>query len=354
MSSLTRSVLLTPGLAGTDGIAEVSRQFTRALGEWQAPVVVHALHDAPDGAAIPGSTVRGAASRRSRFAAGVLAQSLARGLQAGYVLHLHLAPVAIPLAWRRPVAVVLHGVEAWAPLSPLQAYALRCARALIAVSNASAARFVAGNPAFAGRSITVCHPACPPAVAAAAPELPPGFALIVGRMNAAERYKGHDVLIEAWPSVMRRHPGARLIVAGDGDDRPRLERRVAEAGLGGAVRFLGTISAAQLAALYRDAAFLVMPSTGEGFGLVYLEAMRAGLPCIAAPGAAEEIVIDGETGLIVSPDAATVAAAVDALLADGHRRRDMGARGAARVDAEFAFPKFAARLAAVMERLPTC
>src|SRR5262249_40242864 len=126
-----------------------------------------------------------------------------------------------------------------------------------------------------------------------------GFALIVSRLWSQERYKGHDWLIDIWPGVRRRVPDARLVAVGDGDDRPRLEGRVRTDGLGAAVRFTGKIDDEALAAVYRASAFYVMPSTNEGFGLTYLEAMRAGKPCVALHGAADEIVVDGETGFLL-------------------------------------------------------
>src|SRR4030095_11992245 len=94
--------------------------------------------------------------------------------------------------------------------------------------------------------------------------------------------------------VRRSIPEARLVIAGDGDDAQRLRTKAGEG-----VDFAGRVDGATLAPLYRDAAFFVMPSTDEGFGLVYLEAMSASIPCIAARGAAEEIISDGHDGLIV-------------------------------------------------------
>src|SRR5260221_434552 len=105
-----------------------------------------------------------------------------------------------------------------------------------------------------------------------------GSAPMVGRMPRHERYKGHDWLIDVWPFVVPSVPDARLVVVGRGDDRARLEARVAAAGVGGAIRFAGRVSDEELAGLYRACAFFVMPSANEGFGLAYLEAMRAGKP----------------------------------------------------------------------------
>ena len=158
------------------------------------------------------------------------------------------------------------------------------------------------------------------------------YGLIVGRMSARERYKGHDALIEAWPLVRRAIPGARLVIAGDGDDASRLREKAAT----DSVTFLGRVDGARLAALYRDATFFVMPSTEEGFGLVYLEAMRASTPCIAARGAAEEIITDGRDGLIVDAgDRDALVAAMVRLFVDPQARGRMAVAGAQRADGEF-------------------
>jgi phosphatidylinositol alpha-1,6-mannosyltransferase len=93
-----------------------------------------------------------------------------------------------------------------------------------------------------------------------------------------------------------------------------------------------------------------MPSRGEGFGLVYLEAMRAGVPCIGAlDDAAGEVVVNGETGLLVrQSDRAALAGAIAALLGDPPRARAMGRAGQARYESHFTFDAFRDRLAAVL------
>ena len=185
--------------------------------------------------------------------------------------------------------------------------------------------------------------------------IPPGatgFALIVGRMAAEERYKGHDALIDAWPRVQAAVPGARLIVVGDGDDRARLEARVVAAGLGSAIQFLGHVPDAQLRGLYQACALFVMPSSGEGFGLAYLEAMREGKPCLALRSA-DEVIDDGVTGRLVDdarPE--SIGAAIGQLLADEGLRRQMGHAAMDRVAAQFTEAHFARRFRAALGLAP--
>ncbi len=166
-------------------------------------------------------------------------------------------------------------------------------------------------------------------------------------MAAEERYKGHDVLLDLWPRVTAEVPGARLVIAGEGNDRARLEAKAAP--LEDGVSFLGRVSDETLAALYRHCAFFVMPSRDEGFGLVFLEAMRAGKACIGGIGAAAEIIEDGVTGLVVDPaDPEQVLKAVLRLYREPETRERMGRAGAARVAARFTEGHFSRRFLALL------
>ena len=156
--------------------------------------------------------------------------------------------------------------------------------------------------------------------------------LIVGRMDATQPGKGHLGLLEAWPTVLGHHPDARLIVVGEGDDRPNLEATVQRLGIGHAVHFTGSVSDDQLGKLYATSVVYAMPSRQEGFGIVYAEAMWHGLPCIASTAdAGSDVVDDGSTGLLVEyGNTEAIAAAVVTLLDDRTPSQQMGAAGRAK------------------------
>jgi glycosyltransferase involved in cell wall biosynthesis len=122
---------------------------------------------------------------------------------------------------------------------------------------------------------------------------------------------------------------AVLRVVGTGPDLARLERRARELGLGRRVEFLGHVAFDRLAGEYRRADIFCLPSRQEGFGIVFLEAMAAGLPIVAARAAAvPELVSDGESGILVAPDSpGDLAAALDRLLSDPGERRRLGETG---------------------------
>ena len=211
----------------------------------------------------------------------------------------------------------------------------------------TAREFRVANPSFRDVAIEICHPGLPPRTDEPAGDAGDPAALIVGRMSASEAYKGHEQLLRIWPRVLAKHRAAALWIVGDGDDRPRLEALAARFGVSGAVTFTGRISDAELDERYRRCRFFVMPSRYEGFGLVFLEAMRAGKACIGAPGAAAEIIQHGVTGLIADPlRDDDVYGAIVHLFDDPVRCVALGRAGAARFDAEFTDTRFAARFGA--------
>jgi phosphatidylinositol alpha-1,6-mannosyltransferase len=345
-----RSILLTPNVLGKDGVSALSREIARAL---PSPAVIVSLHDRSMGAdqspfAIE---IRGASGSRVAF----VAASAHAGRQAGgetsvACSHLHLAPAA-KLAARlarspsRPT-IVLCGIEAWVPLRHFEHWALSSSR-VAAISQHTVDRFKGANPAFAAVDIPVCHPGLPRAIQ---PQpRPSSMALIVARMSSSERYKGHDALLDVWPRVIAHHPDAVLAIAGDGDDRPRLEAKSRDLHLERSVTFAGRVGDDALAALYARCRFFVMPSRDEGFGLVFLEAMRAGKPCIGGAGAAAEIIEDGTTGFVVEPgDQDDLLAAILRLYDEPDTCAQFGAAGRDRFLGEFTDCHFRTRFARLL------
>jgi glycosyltransferase involved in cell wall biosynthesis len=154
----------------------------------------------------------------------------------------------------------------------------------------------------------------------------PEAAQIVGVVARLEPEKGHPTLLEAWPSVLRRVPLARLLVVGEGSRRSELEARAAALGLDGTVVFTGRRDDVPAVTAALDVA--VLPSYREAQGLAILEAMALSRPVVAsAVGGIPEMIEDGRTGLLVPPhDAAALADAIVRLLTD-HPYADMLARG---------------------------
>jgi phosphatidylinositol alpha-1,6-mannosyltransferase len=168
------------------------------------------------------------------------------------------------------------------------------------------------------------------------------IALIVGRTWADERGKGHDQLLDIWQEVERRVPGATLWVVGAGDDLSRLKQKAEELGISSRVHFWGRISDEELCDLYQRAAVFAMPSRQEGFGLVYVEAMWHGLPCIGSDAdAAREVISAGQTGLLVPyDDRPALCEAMIRILAEPDYRNQLGEAATLRAREYFCYERF--------------
>jgi phosphatidyl-myo-inositol dimannoside synthase len=279
--------------------------------------------------------------------------------------HPNLAPVTSTMRFAAPrlkSIVCTHGVEVWEPLPRMRRMALRRADVVLAPSKYTADH-VAAIQRVATQKIRVLPWALDPQFEALAPQsgkaaAPENFpkgrvVLTVGRWRADERYKGMDTLITALPRLLPRWPELQLAAVGDGDDREWLEDLAEETGVQRHVHFLSGLSYVELARCYAHCEIFALPSRGEGFGLVYLEAMACGKPVIGgAHGGAPEVIDDGKTGYLVPHgDAAQLATAIETLLADPALEREMGRRGKQRVENEFRFSVFAKSFRKILREL---
>ena len=218
-------------------------------------------------------------------------------------------------------------VFAWlrAPLhAALGRSTARLADAVVVLSHAAAAELARD---YGARAAAVIPNGVPQAPALQGPRAAGGqVVLFVGRLRTR---KAVAVLLAAMAKVRAELPHARLVVVGDGEQRAALAAQVAALGLGDAVELAGALGRDATQARLESADVFCLPSTYEGFPMVILEAMAAGLPVVAtAVAGVPEAVRDGETGLLVAPEDATgLAAALVAVLGDPQRARAMGEAG---------------------------
>jgi glycosyltransferase involved in cell wall biosynthesis len=174
----------------------------------------------------------------------------------------------------------------------------------------------------------------------------PSTVLSVARMYPRKRLED---LIHAAAPLSSRIPDVRVRIVGDGPESARLRSLTRRLGLTAVVTFLGEVTWSQLAVEYVGADCFCLPTVQEGFGLVFAEAMAAGLPIVACRAAAvPEIVEDGRTGLLVSPKAPDeLAKAMENLLTNATLRAALGAAGQRRVEA-FDLDRVATRLLEVL------
>ncbi|MCL6544866.1 MAG: glycosyltransferase family 4 protein [Bryobacteraceae bacterium] len=179
-----------------------------------------------------------------------------------------------------------------------------------------------------------------------------GNILTVTRLGKLSHYKGCGTVIRAMPLVLKEFPRATYHIVGEGESRPGLEALARQMGVSGRVRFHGLLGDAELERMYQSADVFILPSKGEGFGIVYLEAWKHGLPVIAGnQDAGAEVVTHGHNGLCVDPDSPEqIAAALIELLSAPHRAAEMGEAGRQTVSEKYSHEVFRARLAAILQR----
>jgi len=176
----------------------------------------------------------------------------------------------------------------------------------------------------------------------------PDTVLFLGRLDPQ---KGLDLALEAWAQVVRRRPGARLVVAGEGPSGTALQAQAAQLGLGDAVRFPGVSETPET--LLRGSEVFLLPSRSEGMSNALLEAMATGLPCVATRiGGNGELLRHGDTGLLVSPgDASALAETLLGLLQDPALRRRLGTAARTEVLERYAMDRVALRYRELYARL---
>jgi phosphatidyl-myo-inositol dimannoside synthase len=310
-------------------------------------------------------SVSGYAGSKIQFA---LAALRAAGRRPSLVmaLHPHLAPIvwAMRARGRKFRSIVFtHGVEVWQPLGWPRGAALRRADLVVGPSADTVEHLVSVQRILPGKVQRLpwgLDPEFEARLAAAVPlSPPPGFPrsgriiLTVGRWDPAERYKGADTLIAALPNILKSAADTSLVLVGDGDDRPRLEQLARDLGVSEHANFLHGLTQEQFFACYANCDVFSLPSRGEGFGLVFLEAMAHAKPVIGgAHGGIPDIVEDGVTGLLVPHgDVERLAQALESLLNNPSRATEMGARGRERIEKTFSFAEFQLHLTEILNNI---
>ena len=165
--------------------------------------------------------------------------------------------------------------------------------------------------------------------------------------------KGVDVLVEAARILLSKRQDVKFIIAGDGPMRLHLMWLASTYGLGDKIYFTGRLSDEELYRAYKLADMVVIPSRYEPFGIVALEAMASGRPVVASRvGGLSEVVVDGETGILVQPgDPYSLAQAIEVLLDNPQLAREMGARGRRRVEELYRWGKVVRFLERIYQRV---
>lgn len=280
-------------------------------------------------------------------------------------LHPNLAPIVAAMKLLAPgmrSVIVAHGVEVWTPLPAIRRLSLQSADRILAPSEDTLSRAMSEQHIFPGKGRKLAwslDPACDPKPQRfAGLPLPHGFPqgrviLTVGRWDAREAYKGVDHLIAAMPALLKAFSDVHLVAVGEGSDLPRLQSLARKSAASKHIHFLSFIAHDQLPNVYGHCTIFAMPSRGEGFGLVFIEAMASGKPVIGgAHGGTPDVIDDGVNGYLVRyGDVSQLVDRLTRLLSDNSLRQSMGAQALAKVQRDFTFARFSAALSAIFREV---
>ena len=268
-------------------------------------------------------------------------KAIAEGRRSNVVLmsHINLLSVGYMIKFFRPsvkLVLLAHGIEVWKPLSSRKKKMLRTCDLILPVSHFTKEKMkeLHGLPE---EKFSVLNNCLDPFL-----EMPLQkeknqalleryglkkeqlILLTVSRMADAEQYKGYDKVLEALPELVNTHPNLRYLLVGkyDSNEKKRLDSIISRLGLEDVVIFTGFVPDAELAAHFMLGDIFIMPSSNEGFGIVFIEAMFYGLPVIAGnTDGSVDALCNGELGILVNPDNKTeIIAAVKKIAANrtGH------------------------------------
>lgn len=360
-------LLLSPPLTSAGGIQRYTANLVRALKDLLGDQSARCL-------AISAGPNRNGTSRLSRgskltFVCRALWETSHWRPDLIICTHLSLGPVGCLLARlrRRPYWIVVYGIEAWTLLPAWKRMSL-CRADRVLVLSAFSREQVVKRQGIDHKRISSL-PCMLDETLLSAETLATccsrhnfegqHVVLTVARMAASEGYKGHDVVLRALPAVIAKIPNLTYVVVGDGDDRRRLENLAKDMGLAKHVVFTGEVSELELAGLYRRSEVFVLPARtvlddenpkGEGFGIVFLEAMAFGKPVVGPRyGAPAELITDRKNGLLVDPDQAdSVAEALLTLFTKPTAADEMGKAGREWVRRHYSYSSFRNRLQEIL------
>ncbi len=309
----------------TGGIEKVCRVAGKALQELATKkggkFHLLSMYDAPADVLeqyVPTTSFTGHAGQRLRF----VRDAVNEGRRSSHVLlsHINLLTVGFLIKLLSPntkVLLIAHGIEVWVPLSSWKRWMLKKLDAILPVSEYTRQRMIELY-SLQPRKLTVLNNCLDPfltpsATATDIRRVREKYGLkesdkvlfTLARLSHSEQYKGYDKVIAALPELLLHHPSTKYLIAGrwDAAEKERLDLLIERLNLTGQVVFTGFVPEEEVASLFGLADLYVMPSTGEGFGIVFIEALFYGKPVIAGnKDGSVDALAGGAFGRLIDPD----------------------------------------------------
>lgn len=312
-------ILTTDAFGRLGGIAQYNRDLVESLcsaPSCETVVVLPRNLDSPITQTLPARLdyVTSGVGGKLRYIFAVLRTAIRyRRFECVVCGHINLLPIAwgISVFTRSRLVLLIYGIDVWKPqFGKLGIWLTHQIDLIVSISEITLEKMAAWS-ARADTAILPCavdlkkyEPGPAPAALIAKYRTTGRKVLLTtARLDASERYKGLDETLEAMPKLLEKRPDLVYIIAGGGSDRPRLEAKAAKLNISGQVRFAGHVSDDEKIGLYRLADAFVMPGRGEGFGIVYLEALACGTPAIGSKlDGSREALRQGLLGPLVDPN----------------------------------------------------
>lgn len=312
-----RVLFLSPGAYGVNGgIGLYNRDVAEAFVESDAEAIVDVLQRLGSGEPGPScSRVHVDPAAAAGMVAFVIAALKRVFAQNDLIIcgHIYLLPLAVIMKFLTgaPVVLLVYGIDVWTRPTRLCGRLQRFCDRIWSISQITLERMddwaklprshygLLPNAVHMDRYSTLPDPA---RLRERLKVSGKKVLLTLSRLPGFDRYKGVDEILEAMPQVLLTQPNVVYIVAGDGEDRPRLEAKAKELSVSEHVIFSGYVPETEKADFYRLADGFVLPGRGEGFGFVFLEALACGTPCLGSTiDGSREALLHGELGIIVDP-----------------------------------------------------
>lgn len=361
-----RILLVLPEAFGCEGgIQMFCRSLCLAAGRWaqshhaSVNAIVLNDRDAPDSRYVNGgfSSYVAAGKSKARVVSAYLQQSVSHRNDLVIFGHVSLAPLMLIPTTRNPrTCVITYGIEVWQSPGRAEEQALRKADSVLAISEYTRSEVLKRNR-LSPDKVRLFPCSLDPYWNAedTNPEslrgIPPVHKILtVCRLTKDDDYKGVDSVIKSLPSVVKECGPVSYRIVGEGDDVARLSSLADELGVSSYITFVGALKEHELRNEYKQCSLFVMPSEGEGFGIVFLEAMAHGKPVIGgAHGGTTSVIEHEKSGLLVNRlDVDSLAYSITRILKDDELRVRLGRAGNERVRRDFTFQSFQANFDSYM------
>jgi len=310
-------LLVTDAYGGHGGIAYYNRCLAEALAEMpevgNITLLPRLVKASPEGVPPKVTFIDNSAGSKVNYLRALAAQ-VNKPWDVIICGHINLLPLAaaFSLMKRAPLILQVHGIDVWQPPRSLTKMWVKQVSAVWSVSSVTRDRMNAWAKLPLDRYEVIANTIHMEryGVAPRRIDLQQRYGLegkkvilTLARLDARERYKGIDEILDSLPGLLQQEPKLCYLIAGDGDDQPRLAAKAYNLGVAEQVIFVGYVPEADKADLLRLADVFAMPGRGEGFGIVYLEAMACGVPVVGSQfDGSQDALKNGQLGPLVNPD----------------------------------------------------